>query len=122
MNHTLRDSPLLSQGPPLESDTFSRDPVSPGTKKKYMQAIIITMSLTTMQWYLVVVQKAIYIVKQTPRKSKVSVLVLTGPKLRFPYVVAYQNMTFPTLVCQRIGQNFVKCVEILPYPTHFLHA
>ena len=27
---------------------------------------------------------------------------------------AYQNMTFPTLVCQRIGQNFakkMKCVE-----------
>ena len=35
----------------------------------------------------------------------------TGPKVRFPLCRAYQNMSFPTHVCQRIGQSFYKINE-----------
>ena len=41
-----------------------------------------------------------------------NVLLSTRPKLNFATCPAYQSMTFPTHIWQRIGQNFMQANEM----------
>ena len=46
----------------------------------------------------------------------------TGLKLKISLCCAYQTMSFPTLVCQRIGQNFCKTNEMCRKFCHNLYT